>query len=383
MNVDLQGPHNQQSRKGEVVPDSDALPRLAIGVMTGTSLDGIDAVLIQSTGRGVHLQAQCVAHVHRSLGPLADDLRRITAGEPLPAATMAAAAGALGDAIAAVVAQLLPEHDTLTCIAVHGQTVHHAPPTTWQLLNPAPIVAATGVPVVTGQRLGDLACGGQGAPITPLADWVLYRTNESRVVLNLGGFANATALPGPNAGIDAIRGADLCPCNHLLDTFARRRLNAPFDTDGQCAAGGTVDQAAAEAFAGSLHKRVADTGAMGEMDMHVDLLDALEPLSTANAAATLADALGRVIGERCAALGDGAIAVAGGSAKHTPLVTAIEAASNRTVTALPQADSREGAALAVLALLELDGVPCTLPAVTGRWGACVPGSLWMHPLPTA
>jgi len=330
----------------------------------------------------VHLQAQCQAHVHRSLGPLADDLRRIAAGEPLSAAAMAAAAGALGELIAAVVVELLPEHDTITCIAVHGQTVHHAPPTTWQLLDPAPIVAATGISVVTGQRLGDLACGGQGAPITPLADWVLYRTDEPRLVLNLGGFANATALPGSNGGIDAIGGADLCPCNHLLDTFARDRLNAAFDMDGQRATQGTADQTAATIFGDTLYKRVSNCGAMGEMDMHVDLLEILEPLSTSNAAATLTLALSRVIGERCAALGEGAIVIAGGSAKHAPLVAAIEAASNRAVSALPNADSREGAALAVLALLELDGVPCTLPAVTGRSSESVPGSLWMHPLQT-
>jgi 1,6-anhydro-N-acetylmuramate kinase len=88
-----------------------------------------------------------------------------------------------------------------------------------------------------------------------------------------------------------------------------------------------------------------------------------------------------VIGEQCDALGGGPIALAGGSALHQPLVAAIEAASNFTVTALPQAQHREGAALAVLALLELDGMPCSLPAVTGRINTPVPGSLWMHPMP--
>src|SRR6185436_14618647 len=116
----------------------------------------------------------------------------------------------------------------LDLIAAHGQTVFHAPPLSWQMLNPWPLVRDLQTSVVFDLRGADLAHGGQGAPITPLADWVLFRSNSrTRAVVNLGGFCNLTLLPPGRP--DMVRGFDVCACNQLLDHIARGILQRPFD----------------------------------------------------------------------------------------------------------------------------------------------------------
>ena len=349
--------------------------------MTGTSIDGIDAVLIQATGHGLDMQVDVIDARHDELGPLAPLLRAIAQGQPHSASQFAHASTALGQACATSIEALLKAHGQPTCIALHGQTVHHAPPTSLQLIDPSPVVAKTGIPTVIGQRAGDLACDGQGAPITPLADWVLYRNSGPRVIVNLGGFANATALPGADASPAAIAGADLCPCNHLLDTLSRTRLQRPFDVDGACAAAGSADATAAHRLATDLLNATShqDAHAMGEADLHLHCLEQLHALSPNDAAATLSQALARVIADRASALGPGPLALAGGSTRHTALVHALADACTVDVALLQDASTREGAALAVLALLELDGIAPTLPQVTNRTPGPCPGGLWMAP----
>src|SRR5690606_34564910 len=96
--------------------------------------------------------------------------------------------------------------------------------------------------VISDLRQRDLAQGGQGAPITPLADWILFKdAGASRAIVNLGGFCNATILPAAQdtdcarTSLDAVRGFDICPCNQLLDWIARNRLGAAFDQRGDAA----------------------------------------------------------------------------------------------------------------------------------------------------
>jgi 1,6-anhydro-N-acetylmuramate kinase len=128
-------------------------------------------------------------------------------------------------------------------VAVHGQTVFHAPPVSWQLLSAAPIAHALRVPVVFDLRAADLACGGQGAPITPIADFVLFRDEEeNRAVVNLGGFCNVTLLErGSSLELSRVRARDVCACNQVLDAVARACLGRAFDEGGSRAASGRVD----------------------------------------------------------------------------------------------------------------------------------------------
>jgi anhydro-N-acetylmuramic acid kinase len=171
--------------------------RHVVGVMTGTSIDGIDAALVRITGRDLEMQAELVGHVSHPLRNLADSLRRAAVQIPMSAGEFAQIAWMFGDLHANVIGDVLDDHNLgLDLICVHGQTVFHQPPISWQLINPAPIAARFACPVVSDLRQADLAAGGQGAPLTPIADWVLFRDpRKARAIANLGGFCNATILP--------------------------------------------------------------------------------------------------------------------------------------------------------------------------------------------
>ncbi len=117
--------------------------------------------------------------------------------------------------------------ERLDLVVAHGQTVYHAPPLSWQLCAPGPIAHALQVPVLCDLRSADIAAGGQGAPITPIADHILFRhAREARAVVNLGGFCNITTLP---AGDDAtrVRGGDVCACNQVAGRHRARAGRPP------------------------------------------------------------------------------------------------------------------------------------------------------------
>ena len=191
--------------------------------MTGTSIDALDAALVELRGSGLGLRVSVRATASWALGPLGDDLRRAASGQPAPAGFFASLSRRFGEFHAERLGAWL---DALSgapdLVCVHGQTVFHAPPDSWQLIDASPIVRRVGAPTVFDLRRADLSCGGQGAPITPIADWVLFRDDRSaRAVVNLGGFCNITRL-GAGGGPETVRGSDVCACNQVLDAIALR-----------------------------------------------------------------------------------------------------------------------------------------------------------------
>src|SRR5690606_34129353 len=143
--------------------------------------------------------------------------------------------------------------DALDLIGSHGQTVHHLPvpahcagqpvTSTLQIGDPSVLANLLGVPVVGDFRVADMALGGQGAPLVPYFDYVYFAdAEETRGLLNLGGIANLTVLPA-GGDADAIYAFDTGPANMVIDTLARRLLDAPFDRDGATAAQGTAHSA--------------------------------------------------------------------------------------------------------------------------------------------
>jgi hypothetical protein len=264
--------------------------------------------------------------------------------------------------------------------------VFHRPPVSWQLVNPHPIARALGCMVVTDLRGADLAAGGEGAPLTPLADWVAFRAPHARAVVNLGGFANATLLPADDglpaaAQVAAIRGRDLCACNHVLDRAARTALGRDYDADGAAAARGTPDGPALAALTALLAPR-PDARSLGTGDETAAWVDThARTLAPADLLATAAQAVGNAIGAALATTGARDAVVAGGGARHAPLLAAMARAAGIPVQTtdslgIPVA-VREAYDWAILGALAQDRVDPALPSVTRRPpGASVMAGCW-------
>lgn len=223
-----------------------------LGLISGTSMDGIDAVAVRFLGDSKELRADLLAG--RTVG-YPDRLRAEldalrTDPDAFPAARLAALDAAVGDAFASAAESLIAEsgltRSEVRAIGSHGQTVLHRPdadrPHTVQIGDPARIAAAVAVDVIADLRRADLAAGGQGAPLAPLVHRaLLHCPGERRAVVNLGGIANVTRL----APDGAVSGFDTGPASCFLDDWYRAHHPGAerFDEGGAWAAGGTVDEA--------------------------------------------------------------------------------------------------------------------------------------------
>jgi len=373
--------------------------RLVVGCMTGTSLDALDAALVAVSGTGLGLRAACVRTINRPLGPWADVLRSLAAQEPHTAATIARLTRDFARLHVQVVRELAGD-DVVDLVTVHGQTVFHAPQASWQLLNPTVIAHGLQVPVVCDLRAADLAAGGQGAPITPIADYILFRDQrETRGIINLGGFCNVALLPSgcgrtrtDHATATAlIRGGDVCACNQLLDGLARRLLGEPYDADGRRALTGQVRQEIRDEIATRLKAQVSAGRSLGTGDEleawsgRFPRRAAAEDIlrSACEAVATvIVDALEQ-LAARHALAQPGRYLLAGGGVKNRALREAI---AQRAPVAVDLTDAfgvaagaREAVAMAVLGALCQDGVAITLPAVTGVPPPAPLAGVWVRP----
>lgn len=359
------------------------MARLFIGCMTGTSLDGLDAALVEIEGRGVEgMSAKVVRGVSSPLGEWQAPLRELADQAPMTAGRIAEVCRGFSllhaEAIKAV-AQGAAGGVEAAC--VHGQTVYHKPPVSWQLIN-APLVAhAAGVSVVADLRAADLAMGGQGAPLTPLSDYVLFRDREKdepRMVVNLGGFANATQLgKGVCGGGRGFVGRDLCACNQLLDLVARRTMGVPFDKSGAAAMSAEPDEDALDDLLGMLRAQGAAGRSLGTGDEASAWIGrhwkggAGTPGPALAAAAC--EAIGQIIGDeaRRAERGQGVerVVLAGGGVRNGALTRAIASCCSCKVErsdayGVP-AELREAVGWAVLGALAWDGEVLPLRHVTG------------------
>jgi anhydro-N-acetylmuramic acid kinase len=211
-----------------------------IGLMSGTSLDGVDAVLADLAGAKPRL----IADSHLPFdAPLQRELLALNARGDNEIERAALAGNELAKCYAAAVAGVLAKAKTpasaVRAAGCHGQTVRHRPELgfTTQIGNPALLAELTGVRVVADFRSRDVAAGGQGAPLVPAFHAAVFADSaEDRVALNLGGIANLSFLPRDGA----VTGFDSGPGNCLLDLWAQRHLGKPHDADGAWAAAGKV-----------------------------------------------------------------------------------------------------------------------------------------------
>ena len=344
--------------------------RIAIGTMTGTSLDGLDLAAVAIGGAGLEMTVELLEHRHDPLGACGPRLRAFCEQVPHSAAEIAALAHDLGTLHAESLGDLLRTLGRpVDLVAVHGQTVFHAPPLSWALIDPAPLLQVLDCHLVTDLRTLDLARGGEGAPITPLADWVLFRGEGPRTIVNLGGFCNATHLPERTGSPQAIRGADVCACNHLLDAGARRWLQRAYDEDGTVALEGAPDPGRAERIARDLAGPAGRPRSLGSGDEGLEVVRSLDDLpDPAARLATLVAGLGTRIAD--AIPSGNAVLLFGGGAFNGALLRVLQdrLGSQRVRIGAPGigVDQRESVAMAVLGTLALDGVDITLENVTGR-----------------
>jgi 1,6-anhydro-N-acetylmuramate kinase len=361
--------------------------RLVVGCMTGTSVDGIDAALVEIVGTGLAMTATPRRLLSRPLGPLGEGLRALAGQQPLSAGQIAG----LGHEFERLHLGLLHElcaGQPVALIAVHGQTVFHAPPVSWQLMSVAKLARGLSVPIVFDLRAADLAAGGQGAPITPLADHVFFRAaHETRVVLNLGGFCNYTWLPRGGelqdpASLGQIRGGDICVCNQLLDALARKLFGVPFDAGGKHALAGQTHPEARAALLTTLRAQAAGGRSLGTGDEHVGAFaDWAERVRADDLVRTACETVATAVAERVG--GADRMIVAGGGALNQALVRALSTQTAAPVALSDEfgvpAQAREAAAMAVLGALCQDGVPITLPQITGCATPAPQAGCWVYP----
>src|SRR5687768_6286698 len=224
---------------------NDSPSRLIAGAMSGTSADGVDVALTRVTGRGLDMRAQLVRHHHRPYDAALRgaifhlrDTSRASLAELARLAREISMTYALTVNEALVAAHL--RTSDLTAVAAHGQTLFHDPPNTIQWFDPALVAAEVGCPVVSDFRRADLAAGGQGAPLVPFADYILFRhPTKTRVLLNIGGIANMTVLKA-GCRFDEVIAYDTGPGNCISDYLCRTMdpTGPGYDVNGALAAQG-------------------------------------------------------------------------------------------------------------------------------------------------
>lgn len=358
-------------------------PALYIGLMSGTSLDGVDAVLYD--GRAV------LGHVHAPFSAaLRDELLALNAPGPDELHRAALAANGVARSYADVVAQLLEAtgrtREQIAALGAHGQTVRHRPQGfdgyTVQLLNGALLAEQTGIDVVCDLRSRDIAAGGQGAPLVPAFHRACFGSSDGDIaVLNLGGIANLSLLfaDGRTGGFDT------GPANCLMDGWIARHQGRAFDADGAWAASGRVSPALLATLLAEPFFAAPPPKSTGRALFHLGWLQArLTPgLQPEDVQATLLELTARSIADALRAQMPGArrLIACGGGARNGTLMRRLADLLPGVVLqssadhGLP-VDQVEATAFAWLAQCFKEKRPGNLPAVTGAAGLRLLGCLY-------
>jgi anhydro-N-acetylmuramic acid kinase len=373
------------------VVHADSTP-LYLGLISGTSMDGIDAALA-AFDPAPRVRA---ALTH----PYPDDLRtRLLELAQGDGATTLDEIGALDARIAACFAQaalaLLERANVspraVRAIGSHGQTLRHRPNAqprfTMQLGDPNLIAERTGITTVADFRRADFAAGGHGAPLLPIFHAALFaRPGEVRSVLNLGGIANLTVLQADGR----VLGFDIGPANGLLDAWCALNTGAAFDRDGAFAARGQVDPALLQRLLDEEYFRAAPPKSTGREQFHLEWLRARlrdDSRKPENVQATLVELTARSVADAVRAYAGAAreLLVCGGGTHNPLLMRALQAALaplpvHSTLEHGVDPDYVEATAFAWLARERLAGRPGNLPSVTGAKGPRMLGGIFEKPL---
>ncbi|MFM9968724.1 MAG: anhydro-N-acetylmuramic acid kinase [Burkholderiales bacterium] len=379
---------------------------LYVGVMSGTSLDGVDAVLADFSPGAPRM----LANHYR---PYPDDLRASLLALHTPGDNELHRAALLANAVtreyAAAINSLLREHAgsvvgennhisaaaggppqdtyarTIAAIGCHGQTVRHRPEHgyTIQLVNGALLAELTGLTAITDFRSRDIAAGGQGAPLVPAFHAACFRNaTTSRVIVNIGGIANVTYLPLRGA----ISGFDTGPGNLLMDAWVSRRLGENYDRNGAFAAAGKVNTALLQEMLADTYFHQSPPKSTGRDHFNMNWLEAfgINDLPPPDIAATLCElsaaSIAGAIDKYCTDAGE--IFLCGGGAHNAHLMARLSShLPNRRLATTEELrmhpDWVEALAFAWLARCAMEKTPGNAPEVTGALGLRVLGAI--HP----
>jgi anhydro-N-acetylmuramic acid kinase len=360
-------------------------PLWFVGLMSGTSLDGVDAALVDFSGPMPRLEA----HVHR---PYSTELRAtlgalcVAASDEIEVSGRAAQslAGVYADAVMSVLQLAGVGASSVIAIGAHGQTIRHRPDHGFsvQLNAPARLAELTGIDVIADFRSRDLAAGGHGAPLVPAFHAQVFKSDAPRAIVNVGGISNITSLMGE---ADVI-GFDCGPGNVLLDAWTQKYWGTAFDQEGRFAARGQADPLLLARMLDEPYFTQPPPKSTGRELFSAAWLDNLTDDHRGRAAdvlATLTELTARsiadAIGRWCPAVRD--LIVCGGGARNTTLMNALtRLAAPRAVhssAALGIAPEHvEAMAFAWLAQAFTERRFGNLPSVTGARGLRVLGALY-------
>ena len=385
---------------------------LVLGMMSGTSADGIDVALARISGAPPNLNAKLLGHTSTKFpDALRKEILRVAEQHPISAGALSQLKFRLGglfaDATLAACRRFRVSPKRISLIGSHGQTIFHqgkpapyfgAPtPSTLQIGEPSVIAARTGIPTVGDFRPADMALGGQGAPLVPYVDYLLYRHAKlGRVSLNLGGIANITVLPRA-AKPQQVFAFDTGPANMLIDAlvahFTRGRQR--FDKNAQLAAQGRSNPALLDELMRDPYLKLAPPKSTGrEYYGHAyvkkiltlglryratpnDLIRAATIFTTLS----IVEALNRFVLRKTKI---NQLIVSGGGA-HNPLILAQLSAALPGIEVVPSSrlgvpeDAKEAFAFALLAYETFHQRPANLPSATGARGPAILGKISYAP----
>lgn len=379
-----------------------------LGLMSGTSHDGIDGAVVEFTEDGEGLTGRVLAHVSEGYEPALRE-RLVAALPPAPTtlAELTRLDTHIGQAFAQVAARAVARAGAVDLVASHGQTVFHwvepgseggvggGPVVhgTLQLGQPAWIAEAAGAPVLADVRARDIAAGGQGAPLVGLLDELLLadrmRAGARPAALNLGGIANVSVVEAKG-----VRAWDTGPANALMDAAVQERRAHPkgYDADGALASAGAADAVLLEALLAEPYYRQAPPKSTGKELFHLPYLRAViartgrEGLALEDLIATLAELTVRTVAQDLREAAVSEVYVSGGGAKNPVIMSGLRSALPGvqicTSTDLGVGEQeKEALLMALLGWYAWHGLPANLPTATGARGLRLLGSWTPGPGP--
>jgi len=378
---------------------------IVAGIMSGTSADGIDVAVLRVLGRGFNLRFELLGHEHFAYPkPVREAVLAAMNSTRTGVADLSRLNFVLGELYAEAARKT--QHRTgspeLELIGCHGQTIYHQGDTapwlgkdvscTWQIGEGAVVATRTGVPVVSDFRPADMAAGGKGAPLVPFLDYIAFRhRRHGRIVQNLGGIANLTAIP-PSDKPEEVRAFDTGPGNMVIDQLMEHLFSQPYDRSGAIGAAGFILQPVLKRMLRNPFFRLKPPKTAGREQFGREYIKefmrhcprgAKKEDIIATATALTASSIGLALKSVVAAGGNYKdYIVAGGGAKNKTLVRMLTQEAAALGMKLSHSDdygipgqAKEAVAFALLAYQTWHRQPGNLPSATGADKAVVLGKI--------